>query len=247
MRVLTRVRARLSRTTEAALHAAMRRRYGYVADRIATDHFRPFAGDREFVQDWEVIERHWQPGGDVRWRVWILRQIALHSARLQGSFAEFGTYRGGCAAVILSSGMLAAGRRLYLFDTFAGLPARGTSATETWMIGDYGNTSPQTVTEFLAPWNRDNVVLVRGNVFDTLPETETGPLAFVHMDVNAAEPTRVALAYVVERLVPGGTVLFDDYGWAEFEEQRAVIDEASSRAGMPVVQLPTGQAFVSRS
>jgi O-methyltransferase len=246
MRALSRAKARLNRTADTALHAVMLRRYGFVGDGIASVHFRAFASEPQFTRDWKVIESHWQPGPDVRWRVWILRQLSRQAARLPGSFAEFGTYRGGCAAVILSSGSLNATRRLYLFDTFAGTPRRGTSDTEAWMIDGFGNTSPETVAEFLAPWDHDNTVLVVGNVFDTLLATETGPLAFAHMDLNAAEPTRVAFTYVLDRLVAGGIVLFDDYGWAGYEEQRSAIDEISRQTGTPVVHLPTGQAFVSR-
>ena len=77
----------------------------------------------------------------------------------------------------------------------------------------------------------------------TLPKTETGPLAFAHLDMNASAPTKVALEYVWSRLVPGGMVVFDDYGWAQYSDQKELIDAfyADKRDGL--IALPTGQAL----
>ena len=80
-------------------------------------------------------------------------------------------------------------------------------------------------------------------MFETLKTTETGPLAFVHLDLNAAAPSEVALEYSYSRLVPGGIAVFDDYGWAEFEEQRKVIDRYFAGRKDGLIALPTGQAI----
>jgi hypothetical protein len=76
-----------------------------------------------------------------------------------------------------------------------------------------------------------------------------GPLAFAHIDLNAAAPTGVALHFALERLVPGGIVAFDDYGYNfdEYADQRRVIDEVLAEHGEQAVALPTGQAFAVRS
>jgi hypothetical protein len=213
---------------------------------LATNHYCEFLTDLDFIATWERINEHWQPGVDVRWRVWILRRLAEHASRLGAAFAEFGSYRGGCAAAVLSTGCMPAGRPFYLFDTFAGIPGDCLRGSESHLAGDFCDTSPEKVRAFLGEWDRSNIQLVVGDVFETLAETETGPLAFVHIDLNAAEPTRAAIEYAYPRLQSSGVMLFDDYGWGGdlYVEQRTVIDEYARRHEAPIIQLPTGTAMV---
>lgn len=222
--------------------------YVYEADGIATAHYTPFLTDR---LDWDAlywtIERDWHPGytADMRWRVWLMTSLAERSARLEGDFAEFGTYRGGCARMVLETSGLGTDRRMHLFDTFAGIPASDLTARELEQefAGRFEDSSVELVRSALSPW-ADQVVLHKGDVFEVLPNTETGPLSFVHVDLNATAPTFAAMEYAWQRLVPGGTMLLDDYGWPDYPEQRIVIDEFfAGRPEAPIV-LPTGQAFV---
>jgi predicted O-methyltransferase YrrM len=99
------------------------------------------------------------------------------------------------------------------------------------------------VRERLAPWI-DRVELVPGDVNETLAAGGPERLAFVHMDLNAAEPTRVALEFAYPRLAPGAMVLFDDYGWSGLEAQRAVIDAFLGDKPEEPIALPTGQALL---
>jgi len=65
------------------------------------------------------------------------------------------------------------------------------------------------------------------------------------MDLNASAPTRLALEYAYPRLVPGGAIVFDDYGWnADSYEQRDVIHEFCEPLPESLIALPSGQAFL---
>ena len=66
------------------------------------------------------------------------------------------------------------------------------------------------------------------------------------MDLNASAPTRVALEYAYERLVPGGIIVFDDYGHGEVNDQRTVIDEVCSPLPENLIVLPSRQALLIR-
>ena len=60
-----------------------------------------------------------------------------------------------------------------------------------------------------------NVSLVKGNVFETVPaylvqHPETR-IAFLHLDMDVKEPTAFALRELYSRVVPGGLIVFDDY------------------------------------
>lgn len=60
-----------------------------------------------------------------------------------------------------------------------------------------------------------NYQLIKGNVFDTVPDyLKNNPhikLSLVHLDMDVKEPTEFALDILFERLVPGGLLVVDDY------------------------------------
>lgn len=61
----------------------------------------------------------------------------------------------------------------------------------------------------------ENIALIPGNVFDTLPKyLEAFPatrLALLHLDMDVKEPTEYALELLYDRVVPNGLIIFDDY------------------------------------
>jgi O-methyltransferase len=219
-------------------------RYLFQADGYATVHYSPFMDDAGFNSRFAQVVDTWPTSPDIRWRLWILTRSAIHCANLDGSFAEFGVFRGGCSFMVMSECQPRAGRSYYLFDTFSGIPHEKLTEYEkgTGLGGRLANTSVGEVEERLASW-RDLIKIVQGDVFETLKTIETGPLAFVHLDLNAAAPSEVALEYSYDRLVPGGIAVFDDYGWAEFEAQRKVIDRYFKGRKDGLIALPTGQAI----
>lgn len=221
--------------------------YVYEADGLATIHFSPFLYDREYSRLYDEMASDWFVGtrADVRWRMWVLTSMARECQVLSGDVAEFGVYRAGCAYMLLATSAVPPSKRLFLFDTFTGIPSDelSESEVETGLAGALGNTSIEYVTSRLSEWN-SQINIVEGNVFQTLPNVDTGPLAFVHMDLNAAAPTRRALEYAYPRLVAGAITVFDDYGEKGLEAQRAVVDEFLSDKPERVVALPTRQGLL---
>jgi O-methyltransferase len=223
--------------------------YVFEADGLATVHYSPFLADEEWSAAYEQMARDWYPdmsGFDIRWRMWILTSIARQVRELPGDVAEFGVYRAGCAQMILGTVGLAPGTRYHLFDTFAGIADHELTEREReeGYAGRLANTSVEHVEQRLSPW-RDALVFHVGDVFDTIPKTDTGDLSLVHMDLNASAPTRLALDYSYPRVVPGGAIVFDDYGWDPVSyEQRDVIEEFCRDVPENLLALPSGQALL---
>jgi O-methyltransferase len=221
--------------------------WAYYADGLATMHHSPFYDDHAWSAAYDRMAADWTPSEavDARWRMWILTCYARQALPVAGDFAEFGTYRGGCAYMILSTCDLA-GRSLHLFDTFAGIPDTNLTGDERehGMGGRLADTSPDYVRRLLSRWE-PVPVLHPGDVFDTVP-ADIGKLAFAHIDLNAAAPTLHTLKYTYTRLHAGGVVVFDDYGWQGYEDQRAVIDEFMSSRPETLIALPTGQAVFAK-
>ena len=183
----------------------------------------------------------------MRWRMWLLTRYALHARNLPGNYAEFGVYRGGCSWMVLATAGLEPSRRMHLFDTFEGIPQDNLTDDErkAELGGRLSDTSVDYVARLLKPW--DPIPrLWRGDVFDTIPAADTDALAFVHMDLNAAAPTRHVLEHIYDRIVPGGIVVFDDYGFHGYEDQHRVVDDFLRDRPEVLISLPTGQAVLTK-
>jgi hypothetical protein len=223
--------------------------YVYEADGLATAYFSPFLDDREWSRQYEEMAADWYPDRpdlDTRWRMWILTSVAREVRPLHGDIAEFGVYRAGCARMILGTVGLPVGRRYHLFDSFAGIPDHELTERERGegYAGRLTDTSVELVERRLGAW-RDSLVFHVGDVFETVPRAEIGDLALVHMDLNASAPTRVALEHTYPHLVPGGAIVFDDYGWnPDSYEQRDVIEEFCEMLPESLIALPSGQALL---
>jgi O-methyltransferase len=224
--------------------------WSYNADGLATIHFSPFLEDAEFSRLYDEMAARWFADEvvDVRWRMWLLTRFALQARNLPGNFAEYGVYRGGCSWMVLSTARLDPARRLHLFDTFEGVPDANLTAQEreAGFAGRLSDTSAEYVAQLLRPWD-PIPQLWPGDVFDTMPGADTGELAFVHSDLNAAAPALHVLEHVYDRLVPAAIVVFDDYGFPGYEAQRRAVDGFLHDRPERVIALPTGQGVLIKA
>jgi hypothetical protein len=216
-----------------------------IADGFATAHYCPFTDDDEFDALYWEMQRSWYPGADVRWRMWVLTTLAQACQQLPGNFAEFGTWRGGCAYMILGRTKVAPSHRFFLFDTFTGIPANRLTERERneGFAGRLKDTSLEHVDDLLTRW-RPRYTLCPGDIFDTISAIDVGVLSFAHIDLNAAAPTRAALDFTYKHMICGGIIVFDDYGQADYNDQRIVIDEFFHNLPEKPIAVPTSQAFV---
>lgn len=138
-----------------------------------------------------------------------------------------------------------AGRKFLLFDTFSGIPSKGLTEREINLKfeGMYSDVTLKKVKEKLKDY-LDVIEFYVGIIPHTFNNLKLEPVAFLHLDLNAALPTKNALDFFYPALQPGGVVIFDDYGWSGFEDQREVIDSFFSDKTEEILALPTGQGAV---
>ena len=125
------------------------RSWTYHADGLATAHYSPFVDDPEFTRRYDEMSAEWFPGTlmEARCRLRILTRTALYARGLPGNYAEFGVFRGGCSRMVLGIAKLEPQRRLYLFDTYSGIPDTNLTAEERdqemggRLAGDVGVTT----------------------------------------------------------------------------------------------------------
>ena len=201
--------------------------------------FSPWEGETNFKRLYDPIRAHTLVSPE---RAWMLLHLMRHALALPGDFAEFGVFRGGTAllaAEILRDAHDA--RALHLFDSFAGMPV--TSDGEPFSQGDFGQTSEAAVRALVAPTGA-NAQFHAGFIPDTFQGVDIPRLAFAHVDVDLYQSVLDSIEFVYPRLVPGGILVFDDYGFPSCTRAREATDQAFAGRREKPIYLPTGQAFV---
>ena len=66
---------------------------------------------------------------------------------------------------------------------------------------------------------------------------------WIHIDLNASQPTLDVLQYFYEGLKPGGVIIFDDYAWNNHRDTKTTVDDFFASTNGSNLSLPTGQAI----
>jgi hypothetical protein len=179
-------------------------------------------------------------------RCYVLHQVARQCAHLGGEFAEAGVYKGGTARLLAQVvAQHSKPHGLHLFDTFAGMPASAAADPSGHAPGDFGDNSEASVRAYLQEF--PFVRAYPGIIPATLSAVEAMNFAFVHVDVDLYQTGLDCCNFFYPRLVPGGSIVFDDYGFPKYERaMRAAVDSFFSDKPESVVVLATGQCFISK-
>jgi O-methyltransferase len=172
-------------------------------------------------------------------RAHMLFQLARHASNLDGHFAEIGVYRGGTAK-LLAHVADSAKRELHLFDTFAGMPE--TDARDLHVAGDFADTSLAQVQRFLA--GHPSATFHPGEFPGTSDPVTDKRFSLVHVDVDIASSVEACCVFFYPRLVPGGVMVFDDYGFTSCPGAKLATDAFFADRPEPVLHLLTSQALI---
>lgn len=160
--------------------------------------------------------------------------------QLPGAIVECGVWRGGsmftAARTLLDAGD--GTRELYLYDTYSGMPAPGEQdvrhsdgqSAATLMLDPAEEQTRaiaglQTVKDTMASSGYDGarVHFIPGKVEETIPAIAPAEIALLRLDTDWYSSTLHELEHLYSRLVPGGVLIIDDYGW--WEGARRAVDE----------------------
>lgn len=237
-------RAPLNQALAATGYYRIRTRLAARGQPVKDDHlyrplYSPWEGEAEFQKYYDRIRDHTLVSPD---RCWILLQLMRHALRLDGDFAEFGVFRGG-TALLAANVLKNAGspRTLHLFDSFIGMP--DTARGEAFEKGHFSDTSESAVRRLIETTGCKTDFHV-GYIPETFEGLQISSIAFAHVDVDLAQAVLDAVAFVYPQLVPGGLMVFDDYGFPSCSLAREATDTAFADRPEKPIYLPTGQAMV---
>ena len=199
--------------------------------------------DRSYVA--ELRWRHWNVAFAVEYSLEFAEPADVLEA------AECGVADGTTAYIAMRqaldhSSLRGRELRFHLYDAWAGMDDARLLPSEAGSSGRYQRLSLEATRQNLdrfASHCRYHV----GYIPESL-SSQPAPASvfYVHIDLNASVPTREACEFFWPRLVPGGVILFDDYGWLGFEDTKAAVDEFFSDKPGVLLKFPTGQAVFLR-
>ncbi|HZB35934.1 MAG TPA: TylF/MycF/NovP-related O-methyltransferase [Gaiellaceae bacterium] len=165
--------------------------------------------------------------------IYVLAGAVRHvvSNGLPGAIVECGVWKGGSMMAVAKT-LLSLGKTdvdLFLFDTFEGmseptekdihwsgetaktqLAREEKEASLTWARATLDEVQ-QAMRSI--PYPPSRIHFVKGRVEDTLPDQAPPQIALLRLDTDWYESTRHELVHLYPRVVPGGVLIVDDYGW----------------------------------
>ncbi len=192
----------------------------------------------------ETIEKVQPYTMTSRERLFALCQAVRYLSKHQipGAMVECGVWRGGSMMAVIDTllDLQDESRDLYLFDTFEGMSEptekdidfRGGIATKLlknrpkkeedllWCYAPLDKVK-DTISQF--NYNPNKIHFVKGKVEETIPHFAPEKIALLRLDTDWYESTRHELIHLFPRMVQGGVIIIDDYGY--WQGQRQAVDE----------------------
>ena len=213
----------------------------YVADKFATKHYTGFLSERKLNESFETsigsliqndyLSRDIERLAEIKWRAHIVCWAANRVKFLDGDFVDCGVWKGVLPKTICE------------FLNFSSIPKRY-FLIDPWdflINTKYTEDIYDEVKSRFAEY--PNVKLIRGLVPDALSLVDTQKVAYLAIDMNGSKPERAALEHFFPKMVKGGVIYFDDYGW-NYPELRATVDEFLSDKPESLLHFPNGTAIL---
>ena len=142
-------------------------------------------------------------------------------------------------------------RQYYLYDSFEGIDPEKVVEGEYNRLGDYLSFANdiysrdglyESVRKRFEKYS--NMHVIKGFVPGALQQKIPESISFLHVDLNSAQAEEESLDILFPRIIDGGVIVLDDYGWKVFDKQKTFHDNFFNARGVKVMELPTGQGLV---
>lgn len=175
--------------------------------------YAPWREDFEFLDTYHQIAKSTLV--DI-YRCYELWSLIEQTRKLdKGALIEIGVWRGGTGALIAKKALSCCiDENVYLCDTFKGVVKAGTN-DPCYENGEHNDTSLEMVEILIQKLQLTNAKLITG-IFpeESAHLIEAQFFRFCHIDVDVYESAKGCLEWVWDKLVVGGIVVFDDYGFS---------------------------------
>lgn len=203
--------------------------------------------DDEYLSHWRLFKEH--SGERIHERRFHLYYLAKSTRHLAGDTAECGVLHGGGSFLIMRA-TASDNRTHHIFDSFQGLSSPGSldqvtqDRTSQWEEGDL-HVNEDIVTQNLSGFG--NFMTYRGWIPSRFDELSERRFSFVHIDVDLYQPTYDSLAFFYDRMVPGGIMVCDDYGFETCPGAHKAYNDFMADKPEEIIHLTGGQGVIIKT
>ena len=223
--------------------------------------FQGYDLEQEIYSDMQMLRRHTMLTY-ARLVTLYQEAVFCEKSGIYGDFIECGTWKGGAVALMALANLRHGSnlRHIHLFDSFEGIPepdesidgekaiqeikraggeAKGRLVSVRGFYDRYGGeigTLEQNrhLLETVIGYASSHLHYHKGWFQDTLPKDspEIREIAILRLDGDWYASTKICLEHLYDKVVKGGFVIIDDYGY--FEGCRKAVDEFIKKKGYRV-------------
>lgn len=205
--------------------------------------YAPWKEDSQFLDCYRQIEEATLV--DI-YRCHELWNLVEQTRKLkEGAIIEIGVWRGGTGALLAKRAHLCGIKeKIYLCDTFKGVVKTG-FADPCYKDGEHSDASLEMVEELLKKMQVANVKVLSG-VFpeETAHLIESQSFRLCHIDVDVYESAKGCVDWIWEKLVVGGVMVFDDYGFSRCGGVTSYVNELKEFKNLHFIHNLNGHAIV---
>jgi len=208
--------------------------------------YTPWQGDVAFMNIYDQIKNNTLV--DI-YRCYELWQLVhkMYTLDPNAAILEVGVWRGGTAGIMAKQlSILKAKATLYVADTFTGV-AKASDKDSFYSGGEHNDTSQQIVEDVLKNKSQyQNYKILKG-IFpdDTAHEiSTTEQFGLCHIDVDVYDSAKDILEWVWDKMIIGGIVVFDDYGFHSCTGVTKLVEEYRYLADRQIIHNLNGHAVM---
>lgn len=139
-----------------------------------------------------------------------LVQYVKATKNVKGDIVEFGCFNGGSSAFIVNSSIkYSKDKKIYLFDTFSGIPKANLGLDKFWS-GTFSNNSYAEVKKIFLKFK--NVEVIKGNLLKKINILKNRKISFCYLASDTLESGEKILNYIWPKLSQNGIICVCDYG-----------------------------------
>ena len=133
--------------------------------------------------------------------------------------------------------------KCYLYDSWSNTFGDELNFKEKKFNRKYTGQNLDNVKKNLKEYS-DYLIYNKGTIPESFKKSvNPDSIDFLHIDINSSNATKSILEFFYDKLNENSIILFDDYGWKNFEDTKKAVDNFLHDKSGFLFQLPTGQAI----
>ena len=206
--------------------------------------YSPWLADNDFLKIYNEVKSHTLVDIFRCFELWELTNH-IHNLNKNASFIEIGVWRGGTAGIIgRKLSLLNSNANFYLADTFVGV-AKASEKDTFYNGGEHSDTSQEIVEKLLSDKYHKYKILKGIFPNDTSNKIDDEVVfGLCHIDVDVYQSSRDIFDWIWNKLIKGGIVVFDDYGFHYCDGVTKFVNEQKDKSDRLVIHNLNGHAVI---